>query len=202
MTSEISASERTEFENTLARRLGRRGNGAELATASLVAAQRHLIHRAQQLGPVPTTLTVERSAVLVEISKALGRVVEDYEIEALFRVTASQARAMRLTLLASYADVTDELTIRWALVDATTGERRSTETFTGPQIEFASEDRLRAFVSQMRRAGIDVEVVHDEEATPWLVVVGDDFPENQLPLGKSATKAKAPKARHEPKAKV
>ncbi|MFB2554283.1 hypothetical protein [Herbiconiux liangxiaofengii] len=181
---ELNEQDRQKLHTAFARRLGARRDATELVEAYLVAAQRHAFSRTVQAGPVPTSLTVERSGLLLEISQELGRVIDDVEIEALFRVSRSQARTMRTTLLASYSDITDDLTVDWALNDAHRNGRKTVGEVNGTVIRFSSEQKRDAFVSQMDRSGIDTEMVHDDEKAPWAVVVSDAFPRNRLPKSK------------------
>lgn len=130
---------------------------------------------------MPTSLNVERSAVLIEISRQLKKVIEDYEIQALFRVTTAQARAMRTTLLATYSDATDVLTLGWSLVGAKNLGRANVDKVVGTKLQFASEDRRDAFIEQNERAGIAVAVILGDAARPFQAVVADDFPSADLP---------------------
>lgn len=181
---ELNEQERQTLQAAVARRLGARRDATELVPAYLVAAQRHAFSRTLQAGPVPTSLTVERSGLLLEISRELGRVIDDVEIEALFRVSRSQARTMRTTLLASYSDITDDLTVDWALKDARRGARKTVGDVNGTLIRFSSEQKLNAFLSQMERSGTDTELVYDDKRSPWAVVVSDAFPRDRLPKSK------------------
>ncbi|RHW22753.1 hypothetical protein D0Z08_31350 [Nocardioides immobilis] len=119
--------------------------------------------------------------MLVEISRQLKRVIEDFEIEALFRVTRTQARTMRTTLLATYSDVTDDLTLTWSLVGARTLGRISQGSVVGSEIQFSSEERRDAFVAQMDRGATPTEVLLGDPKKPWRVVVDDAFPKDSLP---------------------
>lgn len=177
----LTKAERERLTQVVARRLGARSDAADLATAYLEAAERHAFARTCEPGPVPTTLNVERSAVLIEISRGLKRVINDFEIQALFRVTAAQAKAMRTTLLAMYSDDTDELTLAWSLEEARTLGRLDVGAFTGTEIQFNSKERRDSFLAQNERAGVKVEVLLGDEARPWRAAVGDAFPKANLP---------------------
>jgi hypothetical protein len=111
----LSKDERAHLLAVVARRLGNRSEGAEIVTAYLDAMARNAYARTVESSPVPSTLTDERSLLLIEISRQLGRVIEDFEIEALLRVPRAKARAMRTTMLATFADDVDQLTQDWAL---------------------------------------------------------------------------------------
>jgi hypothetical protein len=119
--------------------------------------------------------------MLFEICVQLERVIEDFEIQALFRVTATQARAMRKTLLATHSDEANRLDHAWSLVGATTAARRKGRTVTGEVIVFKDEDRQHAFIAYAERTGIPVEPVLGEGDNPWQVIVGDDYPADLLP---------------------
>lgn len=181
---QLNDQEQQQLQSVVSRRLGARRDATELVPAYLVAAQRHAFSRTLQPGPVPTSLTVERSGLLLEISRELGRVIDDVEIEALFRVSRSQARTMRTTLLASYSDITDDLTVDWALKDASRGARKVVGEVNGTLIRFSSEQKLASFVSQMERSGIDTELVLDDKRSTWAVVVSDAFLRARLPKRK------------------
>jgi hypothetical protein len=177
----LTEEQRKRLEDVVRRRVGVRSDAEQLTTAYLNAMLRNAYVRTTEPGPVPTSLTAERSAILIELSRELGRVVEDFEIQALFRVTLGQARAMRTMLLATYSDDADDLTLAWSLRGAHTGPRRRGETFSGTVIVFGAEDRRDAFVAHVEREGIDVEVILGDDSAPWQVLVGDAFPRDQLP---------------------
>jgi hypothetical protein len=179
----LTPEERARLEQVVARRVGARSKAKDLVAAYLDAMARHAFAHTTDAGPVPTSLTAERSAILIEISRQLHRVIEDFEIQALLRVSATQARSMRTTLLATYSDDADDLTLEWSLRDARTGRRRKVDSFTGTEIFLDSEDRRDAFVAYARRNGVPVEVVLGDDARPWQIVVGDAFPKDQLPKG-------------------
>jgi hypothetical protein len=179
--ADLSDSEKRVLQATIARRLGARSDAAKLTSAYLDAMAHNAFARTVQSGPVPTSLTAERSEILIEISRQLERIIEDYEIQALFRVTASQARTLRTTLLAVHSDDADELELQWSLVGASSPGRTKGGSVTGPRITFTGEDRRDAFVEYAERGGHAVEVIHGESASPWQVVVGDTFPAALLP---------------------
>lgn len=177
----LTATERERLEDVVGRRIGYRADAKTLVAAYLAAMERNAFARTVEVGPVPTSLTAERSAVLIEISRQLKRVIEDFEIQALFRVTAAQARSMRTTLLATYSDDADDLTIDWSLIGAKNRGRRHGDAFTGTAIEFTAEDRRDAFVASAQRVGVHVELVLGEPSKPWMLIVGDEFPSQKLP---------------------
>lgn len=179
--SGLTADEKKRLVDVVKRRVGVRSDHAGLVASYLLAMERSAYVRTVGGGPVPTSLNAERSALLIEVSRQLGRVIEDFEIQALFRVTSAQAKSMRTTLLATYTDDAEELTIAWSLRDATTLGRRRAKGFSGTAIEFADNDRLASFVEALRKAGTEVEVVHGENSSPWLAVVADSFPKELLP---------------------
>jgi hypothetical protein len=177
----LTSEERQRLTAVIARRLGARSDASGLVDAYLDAVERHAFARTCDSGPVPTSLNVERSAVLVEISRQLKRVIEDFEIEALFRVTRTQARTMRTTLLASYSDVTDDLTLTWALVGARRLGRYSEDSLVGTEIQFGSEERRDAFASQLERSGTPFAILLGDQEKPWRAAVSDEFPKELLP---------------------
>lgn len=179
----LSGEERSRLDGVVARRLGSRSDGRALVAAYLDAMARNAYTRTAESAPVPSTLTDERSLLLIEISRQLGRVIEDFEIEALLRVSRSKARAMRTTMLATFGDDVDHLTQDWALRGARKGKRVRTDAgWTGTTVSLASDDRRDRFVDLLERRGIPVAVVHDDASRPWLVVVGDQFPTGELPV--------------------
>jgi hypothetical protein len=111
----LTKDEQGLLETVVGRRVGVRSDGKVLVDAYLTAMARNAYARTVESGPVPTSLVTERSAILIEISRQLGRVIEDFEIEALFRVTPTQARSIRSTLLATYSDDADTLTLTWSM---------------------------------------------------------------------------------------
>ncbi len=178
----LSKDERARLDSVVARRLGNRSDARSLVAAYLDAMARNAYVRTVESSPVPSTLTDERSLLLIEISRQLGRVIEDFEIEALLRVPRAKARAMRTTMLATYADDVDQVTQAWALRGARKGERVKTdEGWTGSTVVLASEDRRDQFVDLLERRGIPVSVILGDAKRPWLVAVGDDFPAAELP---------------------
>jgi hypothetical protein len=178
---EIVAEERATLSKTIERRLGTRGDPSELAKAYLIAAQRHALARTTEVGPVPTSLTVERSGLLLEISRELGRVIDDSEIEALFRVPRSQARSMRTTLLATYSDITDELSLKWALLDAKNDGRKTVDHVNGTALRFETEGQRDAFISQTKRMGYATAKILGDATVEWGLVVADDFHHISMP---------------------
>jgi hypothetical protein len=180
----LTNAERQRLEQVVARRVGVRSDPKQLVAAYLDAMVRNAYSRTTDGAPVPTSLTAERSLILIEISRQLNRVIEDFEIQALFRVTLTSARAMRTTLLATYTDDADQLTMAWSLRGARTDGRHNAGSFAGTVIVFESQDRRDAFVDNVQRSGIDIEVVLGDAKKPWQVVVGDAFPKSQLPAGK------------------
>jgi hypothetical protein len=182
VVSGLSKDEQQRLEEVVGRRVGARSDAPKLVEAYRDAMVRNAYARTTGDGPVPTSLTAERSMILIEISRQLERVIEDFEIQALLRVTMSAARAMRTTLLSTYSDDADKLTLAWALRGArTTPKRTKADAFTGPTIVFESKDRRDAFVDNVQRSGVPVQVIHGDLAMPWKVVVGDAFPKAQLP---------------------
>jgi hypothetical protein len=177
----LTDAERRELVSVVARRLGRRGSADTLVTAYLDAMARNAYDRTVQAAPVPTTITAERSAILIEISRGLGRVIEDFEIQALLRVSQPQARAMRNNLIATYSDYADQLTVSWATSDARQAGRVKGSDFTGTVVVFDTEDKRDALVAYARRLGAGVEVLLGEATTPWRALFSDDFPADRLP---------------------
>ena len=177
----LSNGEQNHLESIVKRRVGARSDAASLVRAYLDAMARNALFRTTDDGPVPTSLSVERSLLLIQISRELNRVIEDYEIQALFRVTPSQAKTMRTTLFATYPDIANELALTWSLVDARQDGRQKTPGFTGTVIVFTSDDRRDAFVDYSKRMGISVENLLGNAEQPWRVAVGDEFPKSELP---------------------
>ncbi|HYQ33669.1 MAG TPA: hypothetical protein VEQ83_10690 [Lapillicoccus sp.] len=177
----LTKDEQSRLETVVGRRLGVRSNAKVLVAAYLDAMERNAYSRTVESGPVPTSLVAERSAILVEISRQLGRVIEDFEIQALFRVTPRQAGSMRATLLATYSDDADALTLTWSMRGARQLGRLTVDGLNGTKVALESEDRRDALVAYAGRTGVDVRVITDDEAHPWAVVLGDDFPKADLP---------------------
>jgi hypothetical protein len=174
--------ERRLLEETVAARIGARaGDARELTAAYLDAMERNAYFRTMGPGPVPTSLASERSEMLFEVCNQLQRVIEDFEIQALFRVTETQARAMRRMLLATHSDEANRFDHAWSLVGATTAARRKGRKVTGEVIVFQDEDRQSAFMAYAGRTGIAVERVLGEGDKPWQVIVSDDYPADRLP---------------------
>ena len=177
----ISPEEQKTLEHVVAGHVGKRSDAKQLVQAYLDAMHRNAYSRTIDSGPVPTGLPAERSMILIEISRQLGRVVEDFEIQALFRVTPSAAKGMRATLFATYPDLTNELSRAWALQGAFIDGRTKGRTFAGTVIVFSEEDRRDVFVAYAQRQGIPIEALYGDEARPWKVVVSDAFPKEQHP---------------------
>lgn len=177
----LTKEEQKLLETVVGRRLGVRSDAQVLVAAYLNAMARNAYSRTVESGPVPTSLVAERSAILIEISRQLGRVVEDFEIQALFRVAPPQARSMRTTLLATYSDDADALTLAWSMRGAQQLGRINVDGLNGTKVRLESEDRRDALVAYARRTGVEVGVVTDDDAHPWAVVLGDGFPKADLP---------------------
>lgn len=177
----LTDEERQRLTKVVSGRVGRRSDAKELVSAYLCATERSAFLRTTADGPVPTSLPVERSLVLIEVSRQLQRVIEDFEIQALFRVSASQARTMRTALLATYPDLTNELSLSWSLVDSYTNGRQKGRGFTGTVVVFADADRRDGFAAYCKRLGIGVEDLLGNEELPWRLLVSDDFPKDSLP---------------------
>ncbi|MGO4362278.1 hypothetical protein [Terrabacter sp. RAF57] len=179
--SGLTKDELSRLETVVARRLGARSESKTLVDAYLTAMAKNAYSRTVESGPVPTSLVSERSAILIEISRQLGRVIEDFEIQALLRVTPPQARSMRSTLLATYSDDADVLTLTWSMRAAHQLGRETVDGLNGTKVSLASEDRRDALISYAERAGVAVRTITDDDAHPWAVVLGDDFPKADLP---------------------
>jgi hypothetical protein len=178
----LSEEERAHLDAVVARRVGTRSDARVLVAAYLDAMARNAYFRTTDSSPVPTSLTAERSLLLIEISRQLDRVIEDFEIQALLRVPMAAARSMRTTLLATYTDDVDRLTQSWALRGAKTGNRvKSDSGWPGTTVTLTSEDRRDVFVDLLQRRGVPVEVVFGDDKHPWAVIVGDEFPKKDLP---------------------
>jgi hypothetical protein len=177
----LTTEQRKKLEAVVARRLGARSDGSALVVAYLDAMAQNGYARTVETSPVPTSLVAERSAILIEISRQLGRVVEDFEIQALFRVARPQARSMRTTLLATYSDDADALTLAWAKVGARQLKRVEIDGLAGAKCVFESEDRRDAYTDYLARSGIAFRLITDDEAHLWAIVVSDDLPTSDLP---------------------
>jgi hypothetical protein len=180
----LTKDERALLETVVGRRLGARSDAKVVVGAYLDAMARNAFSRTVEPGPVPTSLVAERSAILIEISRQLGRVIEDFEIQAIFRVAPPQARSMRTTLLATYSDDADALTLAWSMLGARQLGRLSVDGLNGTKVMLESEDRRDALLAYARRAGVEARVVTDDAAHQWAVVLGDDFPKADLPAKK------------------
>jgi hypothetical protein len=177
----ISAEELKRLEQAVASRLGARSDAAVLVRAFVDGTTRTALVRTVGEGSVPTSLPMERSLILIEVSRELGRVIEDFEIQALFRVSPAQARAMRTALLATYPDVVNDLSLAWSVVDAFCDGRKKGRSWAGTVVVFAAEDRRNAFADYARRLGADVEELLGDAERPWRLLVSDTFPKGQLP---------------------
>lgn len=177
----LTAEQKKKLESVVARRLGARSDGRALVYAYLDAMAQNAYARTVESGPVPTSLVAERSAILIEISRQLGRVIEDFEIQALLRVPPPHARSMRTTLLATYSDDANALTLAWAKVGSRQLKRVEIDGLAGPKCVFESEDRRNAYTDFLARSGIDYRLITDDDAHPWSVVVSDDLPSSDLP---------------------
>lgn len=176
----LSQAELNALKKVVDARLGNRSDGAALVDAYLIGVRRYAYERTAASAPVPTSLVAERAALLIEVSRELGRLIEDYEIQALLRLTPSSAASLRRTLLATYTDDADELLLAWTLRGARRGGRQK-DGFAGTEVEFADKDRRDQFVALQKRNGVDVRVLHGDDERPFLVLVGDGFPKRKLP---------------------
>jgi hypothetical protein len=181
MAAGLTAEERRNLERVVAARLGARSDAKQLVVAYLDGMARSAYARTIGDGSVPTSLPMERSLVLIEVSRQLGRVIEDHEIQALFRVKPSDARAMRTALFATYPDLTNELSLAWAMVGAHTAGRQKGRTFAGIVIVFADGDRRDTFTAYAKRLGIGIEELLGDHERPWKALVADEFPKSSLP---------------------
>jgi hypothetical protein len=178
----LAPEERRRLEAVVAARIGARSDSAAALTAAyLDAVERHAFSRTVGPGPVPTSLTSERAELLFEICIRLERVIEDFEIQALFRVTVTQARAMRRMLLATHTDEANRLDHAWSLVGARRDGRRKGAKVTGEVIVFDDKDRRNAFTAFAARTGIQFERVLGDGEKPWQVIVADDYRTDRLP---------------------
>jgi hypothetical protein len=177
----LTDDERAQLETVVGRRLGARSDATIVVTAYLNAMARSAFSRTVESGPVPTSLVAERSAILIEISRQLGRIIEDFEIQALFRVAPPLARSMRTTLLATYSDDADALTVKWLMRGARQLDRVTVDGLNGTKVALNSEDRRDALIAYAGRTGVEVRVVTDDNAHKWAVVLADDFPKADLP---------------------
>jgi hypothetical protein len=177
----LTDEERRQLEIIVGRRLGARSDAKVVVGAYLDAMARNAFSRTVESGPVPTSLVAERSAILIEISRQLGRVIEDFEIQALLRVAPSQARSMRATLLATYSDDADSLTLAWSMRGARQLGRLTVDGLNGTSVALDSEDRRDALFAYAGRTGVEVRVVTNDDAHPWAVVLADAFPKADLP---------------------
>lgn len=116
--------------------------------------------------------------------------VEDYEIQALLRVTPTAARSLRNTLLATYSDDADDLTLAWALTGAHRGTRVNADGIKGTELVFTGEDRRDAFIEHAARIADAARALLGDDAHPWRAVVSDDFPLIDLPKSPSSTRCR------------
>lgn len=177
----LTAEERVLLAEVLKRRLGARGDGPALATAYLRASQRSAFDRTVANAPVPTSLTAERSALLIEVSRELGRLIEDFEVQAILRVTPSAARSIRRNLVATYADDASDIAIRWALRGAVRGDRIKYLGNIGTEVQLDSRERRDEFVVHAPRLAAGVVVLAGLSSAPWRVWVPDAFAQDLLP---------------------
>lgn len=165
-------SDKDDLEAAIGRRLGQRGNASQLADAYLSGVEAYAIERTTANGPVPTSLPVERAAMLFEVCQKLGRVIEDYEIEALLRLPPALAKAVRRTLLATYPDSTNSLIVAWAIQGAKYRGKFELD-FVGHKIQFADSDRRDGYKEVKQREGIKVQDIVDEQH-PWSALVDEN----------------------------
>lgn len=175
-----AAADIAELTRVVSARLGKRSDGEELVKAYLDALLWSGVTRTTVAGPVPTSLVAERAALLIEVSRQLGRLIEDFEIQALFRLPRSSAGSLAKMLMATYTDDADQLLLAWSLRGAKQGERTE-EDFLGTEIRFTAANRRDAFIALQERSGIRVQAVRGDPERPWLVIVGDEFPTKDLP---------------------
>lgn len=86
--SGLTIDERAKLEKVVSRRIGKRSDAVELVKCYLDAMSRNAYFRTTDDSPVPTSLGAERTLLLIEISRQLHRLAEDFEIQALLRVTS------------------------------------------------------------------------------------------------------------------
>jgi hypothetical protein len=88
---------------------------------------------------------------------------------------------MRTALLATYPDLTNDLSLAWCLVDAYIDGRRRGRSVAGSVVVFPDVERREAFSAYAKRLGIAVEELLGDEKQPWKLVVSDQFPKELLP---------------------
>jgi hypothetical protein len=177
---EIYVTTTDDIDSALARRLPSMDLDARrrLATAYLDAAVQHAAERTVGTGPIPTTLSAERAALIAYVSRKFERLLSEDEISALLRIPTSTARSVRRTMLAVYDDLPN-LALKAAFTRAVRDGRGSQgEVKDGYRVKFSTRENMQITFSELQRQGYLCEVM-ESTGSRHVLLIDSSFPISQ-----------------------
>jgi hypothetical protein len=125
-----------------------------LVDAALAGAVDHAFELVNGSGPVPTAMTTSKADQLRWICERAGRLVSQREVEILFRITATSARSILNTMLATYEEGLRAKFLDRMRRDATVLRSGSNETGLTWTLRFTEPSTFDAAWSELARLGL------------------------------------------------
>ncbi|MGH7687413.1 MAG: hypothetical protein ACREN2_11435 [Candidatus Dormibacteria bacterium] len=140
-------------------RLGKLGGfappaGEALVDAAIAGAIDHAFELINGSGAVPTSMTTSKADQLRFICERAGRLLSQREVEILFRVTATAARTILTTMLATYEEALREKFVARMRSDALVEPSGSDDAGLSWTLRFTESGTLDTAWSEVVRLGI------------------------------------------------
>jgi hypothetical protein len=147
----------------------------QLVKAYLGGVVKHAVERAIGHGTVPTTLIAERAEILALVCREANRLLSDEEIAALLRVSASTARSIQRSMLATYDDL-PSLALKSAFAQADRdGIGSRGDIKDGYRVKFRTREVMQWAQVELEREGYVCEVM-DSTGSLHVLLIQRDFP--------------------------
>lgn len=124
-----------------------------LVDAALAGAVDHAFELINGSGPVPTAMTTSKADQLRWICERAGRLIPQREVEILFRITATSARSILNTMLATYEEGLRAKFLDRMRTDATVLKSGTNETGLTWTLRFTEPSTFDAAWSELARLG-------------------------------------------------
>jgi hypothetical protein len=138
------------------RRLGglTEADAAALVDAAVAGAVDQVFELVNGSGAVPTSMTTAKADQLRFVCDRAGRLLSQREVELLFRVTATSARSILTTMLATYEESLREKFLDRMRADAAVTASGTDDTGLTWTLRFSEPATMDAAWTELRRLGI------------------------------------------------